>query len=440
MKRIILCVLAACYVAGMWAQVPAKLSRQQAIADIDSMAYYIITIHPDPFTVTSESDFCTRIEGAKSSLPDSIKTLDLWLHLAPIVAALGDGHTSLFLNERIVRQVDEGRYFPLPLTVDPYTFEMASEGRLVKSINGIPARKIVDKVVAMHSGESTEYRAFRVGSWPLMVSLICQTGNYVVEFDDGENLEVAGVSYEKNRALMPKPAQKSKFSYHIREDKSVAVMEFNAFDEEGFAPFVEKMFSEIKDKKIENLIIDIRANGGGVSRVGDELFQYISPVPFQQFGKTTTRISEPLRKILFSGKEPRFLEVMEADFGEAIYRDTVIMKPGHDLIPLRENPLRFSGNVYVLTSIQTFSSATDFAWAFQYFEMGTIVGQAGGGYAVCFGDQIGGMLPHSRMFTGVSFQDFYGYGATKADRRPVYPDIEVPSVGALDYVLEKLIE
>jgi C-terminal processing protease CtpA/Prc len=189
------------------------------------------------------------------------------------------------------------------------------------------------------------------------------------------------------------------------------------------------MFTELKNKEINNLIIDLRGNGGGNSGLGDELFQYISPVPFRQFGKTIIRYSEPLRRKFPSWDLPP--------------RDTIQIYSGTDTIALRDNPLRFAGEgkkVYVLTSPITFSSATDFTWAFQYFDMGTILGEETGGYIVCFGDVASFQLPHSRMNLGVSWKEFYGYGATEADRRPVQPDIAVPAEEALDYVLENLIE
>ena len=438
MKKTLL-ILSLCFACtAAFGQPPAKLSRAQAVADIDTMAYYITTIHPDPFTIIPESDFRTGIERIKTSLPDSVKTLDLYLQLAPIVASLGDGHTSLQAPAPIFGWLDGARWFPLPLAVDPDTFEMTSEGRQVAQINGIPAAEIVRKVLATQSGESMAFRVVRVlwfGGWPVAVSLFDPAGRYRVVFADGETIEAAGVTFEEAVALTPEMGEKPDFTYRIIEDKNAAALEFNSLDNlDAFRPFLVSMFTDLKNRDIANLIIDMRENGGGSNSVGDELFQYISPVPFEQMSRGRVRISEPMRRLRPS--------IISPDFPK---QDTIFEYPASwfELIPLRDNPLRFIGGdkkVFLLTSPITFSSAANFAWAFQAFNMGTIVGTETGGYIVQFGEMVSFRLPYSRMRLGISWKEFYGYGATEADRRPVRPDIEVPAAEALDYVLENLIK
>lgn len=430
MKKSLL-FLFACLTCGVsFAQPPAKLSRQQAVADIDTMVYYITAVHPDPFTVTPESEFRAGIEWVKSSLPDSIYNMELYLKLAPIVASLGDGHTSLSAERSVLRQWVDGRRFPLPLEVDYLTLDMTSGGRRVKSINGIPARMIVNNVIAAQSGESMAFRSYLPsvsGGWPSWVSIFYPADKYVVKFDKGKKVEAAAWTWEEAISHSSGSRDNSDYSYRIVEDKSTAILEFNSFNgRDAFRPLLSSMFGEIRDKGVKNLIIDLRANGGGDSALGDELFQYVSPVPFAQFGPTKVRISEPLRKL-----HPEY-EMTEKD-------TIVVVNEYSELIPLRENPLRFHGNIYLLTSHDTFSSASAFAWAFQYFDMGTIVGSDTGGYINTFGDLRTFPLPFSHMRLRVSWKEFYGYGATEADRRPVHPDIEVPPAEALDYVLEKLI-
>ncbi len=429
MKRslLILSLCLACTAA--FGQSPAKLSRAQAVADIDTMAYLITTIHPDPFTIIPESDFRTGIERVKASLPDSVKTLDLYLQLAPIVASLGDGHTSLQAPGPIFGWLDGARWFPLPLEVDPDTFEMTSDGRQVAQINGIPTAEIVRKVLAAQSGESMAFKIAGVQEWPIWVSALYSAESYAVAFDDGGTVEADGITIEKFAELpdVQNTGIRPPYAYDLVDDKNTAILEFNAFrDEERFAAFLDSMFTDLNGRGTSNLIIDLRANGGGNSNLGDELLRYISPAPFKQYGPTTIRFSEPVRKLY----PDRY----------ASMQDTIFVSHNEELIQPYADTLRFRGNVYVLTSPRTFSSATDFAWAFQYFDMGTIVGSDTGGYAVCFGDSIRAMLSYSRMLLSVSWKEFYGYGATEADRRPVRPDIEVPAAEALDYVLENLIK
>lgn len=45
------------------------------------------------------------------------------------------------------------------------------------------------------------------------------------------------------------------------------------------------MFADLKAQGIQNLIIDIRNNGGGDSELGDELLKYLLAKPFHNMKK-----------------------------------------------------------------------------------------------------------------------------------------------------------
>jgi len=69
----------------------------------------------------------------------------------------------------------------------------------------------------------------------------------------------------------------------------------NSFREGGFMPwdaFLSGVFSYLKENKTKSLIIDMRANGGGNSSMGDELIDYLTSKPWTQFGNYTRKYSE----------------------------------------------------------------------------------------------------------------------------------------------------
>ena len=204
----------------------------------------------------------------------------------------------------------------------------------------------------------------------------------------------------------------SAYTFKVLKDKNTGIIDFRSFSNlDKFKIFLDSTFTIIKKENIGNLIIDIRKNGGGNSVLGNELFQYISPVPFEQFGKVIVKIS---------------------DTGIKTYDEEELKK-------LRKNNLRFHGNVYLLISHNTFSSAAVFSWAFNYFKMGKVIGEETGGLNVCYGDIIRISLPHTKLKCTVSFKKFYNYGATDEDIHGTIPDYNVEAEKALDYAL-KLIE
>jgi C-terminal processing protease CtpA/Prc len=109
---------------------------------------------------------------------------------------------------------------------------------------------------------------------------------------------------------------------------------------------------------------------------------------------------------------------------------------GEGLIPLRENPLRYSGNTYLLTGNFTFSSASSLAWAFQYFKMGKIIGEETGGLIVSYGNVFDAILPNTGLPYGISKWKVYGYGASEDQKHGVIPDIIVPAEKAMDTAIE----
>ena len=104
------------------------------------------------------------------------------------------------------------------------------------------------------------------------------------------------------------------------------------------------------------------------------------------------------------------------------------------LVNPEPTPLRFGGEVYVLTSQYTASSATDFAAVVKDFELGTLVGKETGGLPTDFGDYIVFNLTETNLELRVSYKYFVRPGGFD-DGRGVLPDVEVPASQALQWVL-----
>lgn len=414
--------------------------RAQAIADIDSLSTTIKEVHPNPFTILPEAEFDRLIAGARENISDSLNTLEFWLRVAPVVRKIGDGHTYIEPPEPFFTGEGINNFFPFSVTVDSDGAKLreTSSGREVISINDVPVKTVIDTLLAYAFGESTAYRVVRIN--PLttyLISVFYNSPEYTVELADGENTTKERLIALPHAATAVAQTEEHRQNYYytIDKEKNTAVFTFNAFDEEEgeepFGEFLERMFGEIERENIGNLIIDLRENGGGNSNYGDMLFQYISPTAFKQFGNTTVKYSRRIKDMF---------ESYGWDFTEQI--GSIKTYTTDKLHELDENPLRYAGkgNIYLLTSNYTFSSASKFAWTFNYFNMGTIVGEETGGRIVTFGDSMGYWLSYSGLYGSVSWKKFYGYGATDNEMHGVTPDIEVPSQETLNYVLGNLIK
>ena len=104
--------------------------------------------------------------------------------------------------------------------------------------------------------------------------------------------------------------------------------------------------------------------------------------------------------------------------------------------PLSSTEGRFNGNVYLLVSHRTFSSASSFSWAFRQFDMGTVIGEESGGMNVSFGDNIYYRMPVSGLSCTISFKRFWLYGADERSIHGTLPDVAVPAGKALEKALD----
>ena len=99
--------------------------------------------------------------------------------------------------------------------------------------------------------------------------------------------------------------------------------------------------------------------------------------------------------------------------------------------------LLFKGNLYLLTSNSTFSSAMDFASYIQDNKLGKIIGEIPGNCASHYGDKVDFKLPNSNLIASISYKYF-----NRPDKNNksllVKPDIKCGKKEAIDKLYELL--
>ena len=424
-----------------------SFSREEMIQDIDMLFSTIEQVHPNMHAVYTKQQFDKDLEKVKAELAPSGDIFYLFNQVTPLVVKLGDGHTNVFPSffNDVSEYGDNVLLFPFAVKVFSdkiisiqYDYTPSQKtiptGAQITKINNRYANDLVREMINYSSGEKDFYRIDKLG-WlftPLMYTLYRDTV-FDIEYFFNQKTQTAKVNGIPLKELMKISSQQSGitpsvlFTFSTLPKKNIGVMEFNQFtDMDKFKIFLDSTFQVLQKENIGNLIIDIRKNGGGDSRMGDELFQYISPVPFAQFGKTIVKYSDILKEFYNTNYNREFTNPN----GIEIYNEDM------ELLELRENPLRYKGNVFLLISHSTFSSAGSFSWAFKYFKMGTVIGEETGGMAVCFGDVINPSLPNSGLLFGVSHKKFYQYGATDDNIHGTLPDYEIQSEKALDFAID----
>ena len=138
-----------------------NITKKQAIEDIDSLMYTLSEVHPNLFGNIGMSALFESVTKVKEELPDSISAIGLYRRLAPVVAQIGDAHTSIeFPYSDVMMQTD--LLLPLLPGINNNTGGMyvkASADNIIPfdseiiSINGLSSNEMVSKMKELISGE-----------------------------------------------------------------------------------------------------------------------------------------------------------------------------------------------------------------------------------------------------------------------------------------------
>lgn len=440
----------------VWGQTPRKYSPSEMRQDVDSMIKYLTEAHPNPFYRYPKTSFFKDVARVKSHLNKNLDKVDFYLRIAPLLGNLDDGHTDLHIMQF---------YNSLNPIIIPYNVRLSTKSPFIKcvetykgvktelpigteivSINNIPAQKIVNDIIDLNTGESRLFRA-EFGAtrfYFYLEALYKANGIYHVKYkDNGITKDITLKGIRKN--ILDEMAKNQMngnghsdpvYSLRLLNNNQTAVIDFKSFDWDGFKAFTDSAFTVIKEKHVQNLIINLINNSGGDSDVGDAFFQYILNKPFTQYAKVLEKNSTLLKQRLLEHRLGKPLDsadkILLAKTNGSLDTEYV------DKINIGDNPLRFNGRVIVLVNIETYSSASDFAQCFKYYKRGIIIGEETGGLIKSYGDIVTTHLPISGLELAVSSKLYYDIGASESDWRGVIPDVysspDMALQRALDYI------
>lgn len=418
-----------------------SISSNQAVEDLKYLIQRLEEVHPNIY-------FDFKKEQAESKLEDIIEKLrqkekwnrmELYRLFTTFVASFKDGHTMLSFNVGLdALNSSDIRVLPLEvrfiedkvLIYKNYTVEEIEKGSELLAINGIDIDKILNKMVKSVSSENSNLAYARIEK-PFSIYLwaLYDFGDtYKIKLQDNNNkvsqVEVKGITKEIYDIQRKKEVQKNwTLDFPVKGCAYLTINTFNGSLKKDFEKDMDKYFEEIDKKDISNLFIDISENGGGNTDLAKYLFEFIYDKPYSLFKEVKMKYSD------FAFKDrTNFLIKLYYKF--KMNEDNIIVFDSSKITP-KDKEYRFNGNVYVITSDFTFSTATDFAAVVKDHNAGQIVGEETGGLASCYGDMIVDQLPNSKLSYGVSYKYFLRPSGV-ANGRGVIPDIKL-NISKLKY-------
>jgi len=421
-------------------------SPKQLVNDFNYLVKEIKEIHPNCYAYISESDLCKAEKDVTAQLTKDMTRQEFFKVIAPFFGLLKDGHSQIWIpyQDRTEKATKNVLFFPLKLDIDKQgkcyvSKNLSSDSTIITgdellSINGIPITSISDSLLMFFNGERNEFKIKVLENMYFELLLW-----YVYDFKNNFNVEyvnskdnlvkkntIRGVSLSKIKSQNANPdlVANEKLKFTLLKDTSIAILEINSFTGScsEFVNFYKSCFAKIKENNIKNLIINVRNNGGGNSSYCDSLLNYLTDSSYSQFSslelKNTPRAKRQLKKeIPFLYRLIPFKMLFPKTKNSCYIIKQANKKP-------KNNQLRFHGNIFVLTSEFTFSSASNFACTIKDFNIGKIVGQETGGLASCYGPAINFKLPYTKIDVEVSYQHVLR-PAGFDDGRGVIPDIPI---------------
>lgn len=424
------------------------ISPEKLIEDVDFYLKTLDETHINPFTQISKKQFLSCVEELKSRIraKGAMTQKEFWLLFAPLVSAIRDSHTVIADPRFFIKgEEDSTRYFPIKtvyidgkiVVQNSLADEKIEKGAVIAAVNGVPAENIIKKLSEHRFGTERE-RMDNAAQWLWVgaAEVFGQPEKFVVVFADGSRKTVDGLNIteiikRENAAraadaavqTAPAPLELKFLSKDVAYLKSTTF----AYDLDKYKALLKDVFTQIKTAGAKKLVIDVRENTGGNSQLGDALIDMFNSKTYRHYSlrwKRSVQYLEYLKNKKIPA--PELYEALRP--GEAYSAESPIVYPG-------ANPLRFGGQVFVLSSKDTFSSAQMFLAVVKDNALAKIIGEETNEPACSFGEMMFFNLPNSRLRTSVSVKYWMPPAGCKGESG-IVPDIPVKRRVA-DYVTGK---
>ncbi len=420
--------------------------------------------HSGIYRYTSKQELDSLFDRAEKSLIRPMNAVEFYRILAPMVAAVKCGHTGVGLPEEM-QKANSTKALLLPLQIHVlagriYVVRDFSDGaatlagREIRAINGVPAAKIVETMLATTSGDgdSQTCRISRMNGWTLARRLPALFGLHspyeVTVWDAKENRE-ARVNLEGKELPRLQEAARARFpqdqrgqkagEFELKDDGKIAVMKINGFGgfmdtarKKSLREFYRESFEVMNARGTKSLILDLRDNGGGEDELGKLLLSYLLDEPFKYYDDLVINARQFAFQKFTNHTEPLPADPLEAQPGGK-YR--MVKHPNWGM----QQPSKptFHGKVLILINGGSFSTTSEFLSQAHFHKRATFIGEESGGgyYGNTSGPSLRVTLPNTKVQLEVPLMAYYmAVSGYQAKAHGVVPDCPV------EYTIEELLE
>ena len=429
-----------------------SFSIKELLEDYDLFTLALGEAHAGLFNYINPQRYYMLTDSIKKELTHPMSDIEFYRLLCPVIEAIKCGHTRISISNQTNDYLNKQNiFFPFQLRFisgKAYVLKNLQEntiqpGSEILSINNRPISVIVSDIFKKQNSDggitTAKYKKLDEKFHELYCQFIEQSKSFTIQYVPNKakkpkEITVTGINnnewWGRLNANNSKP--KKLLNLKVMDNTGVAILDIRKFVSQeineaygSFQQFMDSAFTVIKEKNLQNLIIDLRGNGGG--NISDELVPYLINHPFQYYKiidapKTRYSFLEHTDKGLF------FNEVNVNLWNK--YRNG---NGRYDLLGNRNeyinpSPLVYNGNLYILIDGNSFSATSDLASILHDQKRATFFGEETGGSYLgsSSGDFINLTLPHTQIKVTIPIRNYIiNVSSISKIRRGVIPEYEI---------------